>query len=223
MAGWYRKDLADDARVLMLLGLGQAEVVKAHLRITEHRVRNEEDEPPIGMEQWKEKLQDLDLWRNLEDLIGVQMAQRARTNKSRKRNAMTRDVTLHDVTKRDVTATQHNTTQDNKEKKKRAPRVPKPSEDGWAPKQDHIDIAKERGLDLNTEVTAMLDWLKASGKTYKDYDAFARNWLRRANPRPAQVKRPNLSNNLLQTNDHPEGAGEEYWLAGINKYGGNHG
>jgi hypothetical protein len=69
----------------------------------------------------------------------------------------------------------------------------------------------------------MLDWLKASGKTYKDYDAFARNWLRRANPRPAQVKRPNLSNNLLQTNDHPEGAGEEYWLAGINKYGGNHG
>jgi hypothetical protein len=38
------------------------------------------------------------------------------------------------------------------------------------------------------------------------------------------ITRPNLSNNLLQT-DHPDGAGEEYWLQGIEKYkyGGTNG
>lgn len=39
-------------------------------------------------------------------------------------------------------------------------------------------------LDLNQdivreEVEKMIDWLKAKGKRYKDYKAFARNWLRR--------------------------------------------
>lgn len=111
MAGWYRQDLADDARLAMLLTLGQTELVLAHLRITEHRVRHEDDEPPADLAHWKPKLIELNLWRTLDDLITVQLAQRARTNRSRKRDATSRDVTLPNVTTREVTATQHNTTE----------------------------------------------------------------------------------------------------------------
>lgn len=33
-------------------------------------------------------------------------------------------------------------------------------------------------VDVDYEIEKMIDWLKSSGKTYKDYEAFARNWLR---------------------------------------------
>jgi hypothetical protein len=33
---------------------------------------------------------------------------------------------------------------------------------------------------VKEEVEKMRDWLKANGKKYKDYEAFARNWIRRA-------------------------------------------
>jgi hypothetical protein len=225
MAGWYKQHTSELASLEAFAQCGRVDLVIAWLRITRWTVDHESDDLPATFAEDASKL----------DAVGLRPTFAARCKKlldQREAMAAKRELKKHHVNSSELTSVhvsssdhQDKTIQDKTilEKKKRAPRVPKPSEDGWAPKQDHIDIAKERGLDLNTEVTAMLDWLKASGKTYKDYDAFARNWLRRANPRPAQVKRPNLSNNLLQTNDHPEGAGEEYWLAGINKYGGNHG
>ena len=226
MAGWYRQDLADDARLAMLLTLGQVELVLAHLRITEHRVRHEEDDPPEELAHWKPKLVELNLWRTLDDLITVQLAQRARTNRSRKRDAKSRDVTLRNVTTRDVTATQHNTTDQTGERsiappaESTAPAKPKrkpkavQSFDSWMPKEDHIAIAKERNLNLAAEHIAMRDWLASTGRTYKDYDAFARNWLRRATPqRPSPI---NTGNYLRQPHPReiptePEAA-RVYWL-----------
>ena len=40
---------------------------------------------------------------------------------------------------------------------------------------------KERfndSVDVDEEVEKMIDWIKQSGKSYKDYEAFARNWCR---------------------------------------------
>ena len=36
----------------------------------------------------------------------------------------------------------------------------------------------DSSVDVEYEITKMTDWLKSSGKTYKDYEAFARNWFR---------------------------------------------
>lgn len=36
------------------------------------------------------------------------------------------------------------------------------------------------GVDIPEEIAKMKDWLDARGRTYKNYRAFARNWLRRA-------------------------------------------
>lgn len=82
------------------------------------------------------------------------------------------------------------------------------------PKEDHIAIAKERNLNLAAEHIAMRDWLAATGKTYKDYDAFARNWLRRATPQRAMPV--NTGNNLRQPHPRtiptdPDEA-RKYWL-----------
>ena len=77
----------------------------------------------------------------------------------------------------------------------------------------------------SSEASKMRDWLLANGRRYKDNDAGFRGWLSRAKPEVRQAVRPNLSNNLLQHNNHPDNAGEEYWLAGIDKYkyGGTNG
>jgi hypothetical protein len=86
--------------------------------------------------------------------------------------------------------------------------------DSWMPKDDHIAIAKERNLNLAAEHIAMRDWLASTGRTYKDYDAFARNWLRRATP---QRSTPiNTGNYLRQPHPReiptdPEAA-RVYWL-----------
>ena len=226
MAGWYRQDLADDARLAMLLTLGQVELVLAHLRITEHRVRHEDDDPPEELAHWKPKLVELNLWRTLDDLITVQLAQRARTNRSRKRDATSRDVTLRNVTTRDVTATQHNTTDQTGERsiappaESTAPAKPKRQPkamtgiDGWLPKDDHVTIAKQRGLNLDVEVAKMRDWTASNGAKKKDWDAFARNWLR--NARVERALPVNTGNNLRQPHprDIPTDPAEarKYWL-----------
>lgn len=36
------------------------------------------------------------------------------------------------------------------------------------------------GIDIVLEYSKAVDWLSATGKTYKNYDSFFRNWLRRA-------------------------------------------
>lgn len=230
MAGWYRQDLADDARIAMLLTLGQTDLVLAHLRITEHRVRHEDDEPPADLAHWKPKLVELNLWRTLDELITVQLAQRARTNRSRKRDVTTRDVTLHNVTTREVTATQHNTTQHTGEniiappvdspapvKPKRQRKVVTPF-DEWSPKEDHVTIAKQRSLNLENEVAKMADWVKSNAAKKKDWDAFARNWLR--NARPEQTARAGWirpGSPLLQKNPNEIPDDDlDYWTRNTN-------
>lgn len=46
-----------------------------------------------------------------------------------------------------------------------------------------LELSKALGIDqtvVQGEVEKMVDWLRAKGKRYKDYKAFARNWLRRS-------------------------------------------
>lgn len=48
-----------------------------------------------------------------------------------------------------------------------------------------LELSKALDLDrevVQREVEKMVDWLKAKGKRYKDYKAFARNWLRKLKP-----------------------------------------
>jgi len=213
MANWYQRKPSDDAKLVMLLQLGQVDVAIAALQLSQARCEADGDVVPACVEPLLGQLISMGLAPSTDETLHF-------LRMKRKHRGTTRyPVASGGTTENQVAPDKIRKDKIGEEKKKRAPRVTKPSDDGWSPKQDHVDLAKERGLDLGAEVTAMLDWLKASGKTYKDYDAFARNWLRRANPRPAQAKRPNLANNLLQTNDHPVNADLDYWLG----KGGNHG
>lgn len=55
--------------------------------------------------------------------------------------------------------------------------------------------------DVESEWTKAKDWLSATGKTYKDYQAFFRNWLRRATP---ALKKPlDIENLREQQKDDP--------------------
>lgn len=52
----------------------------------------------------------------------------------------------------------------------------------FRPGQQHIDIAAELGVDLRAEWAKFCDWCDSVGKTYKDWDAALRGWIRRARP-----------------------------------------
>jgi hypothetical protein len=54
----------------------------------------------------------------------------------------------------------------------------------FRPAQAHIDLANERGVDLRAEWAKFCDWCDANGKTYKDWPAALRNWIRNARPGP---------------------------------------
>lgn len=237
MAGWYRQDLADDARLAMLLTLGQVELVLAHLRITEYRVRHEEDEPPEELAHWKPKLVELNLWRTLEELITVQLAQRARTNRSRRRDATSRDVTLHDVTTRDVTATQHNTTDSTpspaeKEvaRKTRKPRQPSKGKLALAEFNAAVTAVTGSpscvtGMANETRAAAFADAIAAAGETMTDAvrrrhglgKSLTLHWMMNDYAGDRIAKRPvNTGNHLRQPHPReiptdPEAA-RVYWL-----------
>ena len=203
MANWYQRRPSDDAKLIMLLRLGRTDLAIAALEMAKAVCEADGDVVPEAASPYLQELAAFGLVPKADDVLHFLRLKR------KHRGTTKNQVVPGGTTENHVVPDKIR--QDKKgEEKKRAPRTPRPSQDGWSPKQDHIDIAKERGLNLDHEVTAMRDWLKASGKTYKDYDAFARNWLRRATPRPAQ--RPNLANNLLQTNHHPQDAGLDYWL-----------
>jgi hypothetical protein len=95
------------------------------------------------------------------------------------------------------------------------------------------------GISMERKAAAMQDAIDAAGETWtqavkRRHDlgkSLNLHWMandyasdRTMRQRPTLV-RPNLSNNLLQHDNHPEGAGEEYWLQGIEKYkyGGTNG
>lgn len=57
----------------------------------------------------------------------------------------------------------------------------------WVPGRDHIDLARELGLNLDAEAAEMRDWAKSNPKAFKaDWDATFRNWLRKS----AKDRRP---------------------------------
>lgn len=58
--------------------------------------------------------------------------------------------------------------------RKRATKRP----DTFRPGQNHIDLAASRGVDLRFEWAKFCDYCDANGKTYKDWDAALRNWIR---------------------------------------------
>lgn len=76
---------------------------------------------------------------------------------------------------------------------KRATRRP----DDFRPSPAHIDLANERGIDLRAEWLKFCDWCDANGKTYKDWPAALRNWIRNARPsRPGGDQPSNVQQHL---------------------------
>lgn len=70
---------------------------------------------------------------------------------------------------------------------KKAPRRATRRPDDFRPSQAHLDLASERGIDLRAEWPKFCDWCDANGKTYKDWPAALRNWIRNARPVMAPV------------------------------------
>jgi hypothetical protein len=203
MAGWYRRELADDARLLLLLDLGHVELAKAHLRVTEHRVARETDELPEALEAAKAQLEAMNLWRTLEAMLGPLIAQRARTNRSRRKVAQAGDITSRvdtscNVTTRDVTARRDETREEEKRetlspRKRPAVRIP----DAWAPTAAHRAAAESRGLAVEWQAERFRDHAQAHDRRCADWDAAFRNWLAKADPTrqpvtAARTQRPTL-------------------------------
>lgn len=60
-------------------------------------------------------------------------------------------------------------------------------------KQLHEHLSEKFGVDIKyveKECETMLDWLKSKGKRQKDYEAFARNWIRRNVGNTVVVEKP---------------------------------
>jgi len=52
--------------------------------------------------------------------------------------------------------------------------------DDFRPTEAHIALANELGIDLRAEWAKFVDYCDANGKTYKDWPAALRNWIRNA-------------------------------------------
>lgn len=52
--------------------------------------------------------------------------------------------------------------------------------DDWRPKDDHLKIATEYGLDPAFELRSFRDYYEATGKTHKNWDAGFRTWLNKS-------------------------------------------
>jgi hypothetical protein len=50
----------------------------------------------------------------------------------------------------------------------------------WKPNDNHLEVAREYGLDPAFELRAFRDHNEAKGTTYKNWDAAFRNWLNKA-------------------------------------------
>jgi hypothetical protein len=136
--------------------------------------------------------------------------------------------------------------EEEKKKGERAPRAPKQPPKGRRALDAFNAAVTEvtgspsttMGISMERKAAAMQEAIDAAGETWtqavkRRHDlgkSLNLHWMandyasdRTMRQRPG-ITRPNLSNNLLQT-DHPDGAGEEYWLQGIEKYkyGGTNG
>jgi len=239
MAQWYKQYTSELASLETLLRCGRQDVITAWFRVVRHAVEREADEVPESMRGDLELLAEFGFAVAFGERCKDLVDQREATKRWRSTRAVaSRDITQDHVASRgttesheisgDILEEKRIEKREKRERKPRAERTAKPSLETWSPNDSHRELAKQRGVDVEREATKMRDWLLANGKRYKDYDAGFRNWLERARPEPVgrpTLVRPNLSNNLLQHDNHPEGAGEEYWLQGIEKYkyGGTNG
>jgi hypothetical protein len=204
VAGWSRREVADDARLRMLLELGQVELAKAYLKAVEHRVTEEDDDAPDVTAEQVNQLRALGLWRTLEELITKQMADRSRSRRARdkKRHVTSRDDTRHNVTSRedtDNTTRQRSYDPSPSEKSLQnggSPSAPamvqsrkKPSREmpaDWAPSEAHRAKARELGIDLDHEEELFRNDAAANARRYADWEAAFRNWIARS----AKWKKP---------------------------------
>lgn len=72
-------------------------------------------------------------------------------------------------------------------------RPAKPLPEDWAPNDDHLALARERGVDPAAELANFRDHAAANDRRQVDWDASFRTWLRRAKPtrpRPLAAARP---------------------------------
>lgn len=193
MASWYRREIADDARLRMLLELGQVELAKAYLLATEHRVNQEDDEAPALTPEDLATLQRLGLWRSLDELITGQLANRARVRRARtKGNVTKRYVMAPNVTCRDVmdnTTDQSSSLLLSEEDQKKAPAaLAKPAKatratsipKDWKPSATHREKAASLSLIVDSEAEQFRLSAEAKGRVYASWDAAFHTWLNNA-------------------------------------------
>jgi len=187
MANWYQRRPSDDAKLIMLLRLGRTDLAIAALEVAKAVCEADGDVIPDAALPFMQELQAFGLVPKADETLHFLRMKR------KHRGTTTNHVASGGTTENHVAPDKTRQDKNREEKKEKAPRkrVAPQSFDSWMPKDDHHDIAQERGLNLADEHIAMRDWLTSTGKTFKDYDAFARNWLRRATPKPgAQKARP---------------------------------
>lgn len=66
----------------------------------------------------------------------------------------------------------------------------------FRPSEAHVALASERGVDLHAEWAKFCDWCDANGKTYKDWPAALRNWIRNARPTIGGQQRSRVQQHL---------------------------
>ena len=62
--------------------------------------------------------------------------------------------------------------------------------DSWTPTVAHRDLAARKNIDIESEAAKFVDWAKANGRKYVDWDRAFSNWLRNAenfNRKPGYV------------------------------------
>lgn len=231
MPGWFKQHTSELASLETLLRCGRQDAVLAWLRITRYTVDNETDELPTNMLADLELLRSLDMAQEYTTRCAALLKHRERNQAYRnKRDITRRHETSNDAARHQDASRDHQ--DETREEKSRgeieitppgestAPAKPKRQPkattgiDGWSPKEDHRTIAKQRGVNLDVEVTKMRDWAASNGAKKKDWDAFARNWLR--NAKPERLAPVNTGNSLRQPHPNtiptdPEEA-RKYWL-----------
>lgn len=182
MASWYRREIADDARLRMLLELGQVELAKSYLLAMEHRVGQEDDEAQALTTEELDMLQRLGLWRSLDELITKQLADRARSRRARsKRSVTSRDDTQRHVTTRDVTDNRSDHSLSSSSSKKIQEKPAKPSApryilskraclEQWNQAVTAVtgEPSCQSSMALETKAQAFHKTVSAAGETFED-------------------------------------------------------
>jgi len=107
----------------------------------------------------------------------------ANANSNGVTNTDTNGATNTTPTRPDPTSSSSGTT---KRGAKRATQLP----EDWKPKEDHLEIATDYGLDPAFELRAFRDHFTATGKPYKDWDAAFRVWLNKSKSFQRPPSRP---------------------------------